>query len=249
MYVTSSLSRPQPLHRTIRITRDACGMGHLRRDSDKSTSRKRLAPHNADSTALSSRRRTLSSVALQLSPMPAPIARVHAIATAACARLALLSCHVMRTAAQDNLRQRPRLWQQRLANRTSKACRRWHKTSNGHQRTSIRLRRTNNGLRHARIRPSANRIGPRRANIRPSAISIRPSATRIRLRRANNGFRQTRIGRRHARNRLRHARGALRRTRSRLRQAPNRRRRALNRLRQTQRRPRHVKRRPRQPQR
>src|SRR6476661_7936395 len=37
MYVTSSLSRPQPLHRTIRITRDACGRGHLGRDSDKST--------------------------------------------------------------------------------------------------------------------------------------------------------------------------------------------------------------------
>src|SRR3979409_980937 len=47
MYVTSSLSRPQPLHRTIRITRDACGMGHPSRDSDKSTGRQRLAPHNA----------------------------------------------------------------------------------------------------------------------------------------------------------------------------------------------------------
>src|ERR1700724_3808533 len=47
MYVTSSLSRPQPVHRTIRITRDACGMGHLGRDSDKSTDRRRLAPHNA----------------------------------------------------------------------------------------------------------------------------------------------------------------------------------------------------------
>jgi hypothetical protein len=47
MYVTSSLSRPQPVHRTIRITPDACGMGHLGRDSDKSTDRKRLAPRNA----------------------------------------------------------------------------------------------------------------------------------------------------------------------------------------------------------
>ena len=47
MYVTSSLRRLQPLHRTIRITRDACGMGHLGRDSDKSTDRKRLAPNNA----------------------------------------------------------------------------------------------------------------------------------------------------------------------------------------------------------
>src|ERR1700674_3632307 len=47
MYVTSSLSRLQPLHRTIRITRDACGMGHLGRDSDKPTDRKRWAQHNA----------------------------------------------------------------------------------------------------------------------------------------------------------------------------------------------------------
>ena len=55
MCVTSSFSRPQPLHRTIRITRDACGMGLLGRDSDNSRGRKRLAPHNAKAQLQSDR--------------------------------------------------------------------------------------------------------------------------------------------------------------------------------------------------